>query len=622
MSIGIAIVGVVTIGLVAPADGDDRSTYVLAHAASGLPLFALALACTWRARRDGPGEYSTFWSHWLGGLTTSTLASVAAVAAIVADIPALLAVDVALMVVGAPFWGSATLHMLRAQAGWRRVSVDLVDAATALLVLGAPGLLVVAEPVRGADELLFAVPFAAAVVVAPFGLYLTALNLARVPEGERAPQGIGMALAVAFSVSVTMQLAHVVGNLRLPLAVFVGGHVLVAGLLAALPLWAHGEAPRAAAPPVVSGARERNPMPYVSAAVLPLLGAFVFATRDDRSWGVGLFVAVVLVVVVLNAARHTAMSREARSLYAGLARMSEERRRLLASLLRALEDDRLRTASELHTQAVGSLATLGTIIQTASATLPADTAAAVTQTIAQLQADLGDRAEELRRLMVAMRPPPPVGSDRAGGSPGAPGPSGSPDSRGSSASPGRPGAAVGGAGGAEDSALAAALLAYVSELYCDRSAPALQVQVDPALRLDWTTTTIAYRIAQEALINAARHAGADTVEVRVTEHGGGILVEVRDDGVGFEPPGAPHGSGITTMEVFSQLGRGELTVRSAPGAGTVVRSVLGQRSSGPPPPPDDDLRPARRARHLRLIPTAGAGTSAGTGPAAGPGTGD
>jgi signal transduction histidine kinase len=107
--------------------------------------------------------------------------------------------------------------------------------------------------------------------------------------------------------------------------------------------------------------------------------------------------------------------------------------------------------------------------------------------------------------------------------------------------------------------------------------------------------TIVYRIAQEALLNAARHAMAGSVAVAVTGHDGGVAVEVADDGIGFEPGTTRSGSGLATIELFTELGRGRLAVRSAPGQGTVVRSVLGARSGDGPGRRD-------QRRHLRLIP--------------------
>ena len=150
-------------------------------------------------------------------------------------------------------------------------------------------------------------------------------------------------------------------------------------LLLLIPVWAHRHATGRLAQPRASEEQFRysNPMPYVSAVVLPAVAVWVFLTRDDRPWSVGYLTAVLVVTVVLNAVRYTVMARETRQLSAELARMAEERRRLLANMVRALEHDRHRTVAELHTQAVGSLATLASIVQAAYVTLPNDTALAV-----------------------------------------------------------------------------------------------------------------------------------------------------------------------------------------------------------------------------------------------------
>jgi signal transduction histidine kinase len=111
--------------------------------------------------------------------------------------------------------------------------------------------------------------------------------------------------------------------------------------------------------------------------------------------------------------------------------------------------------------------------------------------------------------------------------------------------------------------------------------------------------TIVYRIAQEALLNAARHSGARRVAVSVTEQGGNVQVEVLDDGVGFELTAVDGGSGLAAMKLFTNLGRGELTVRSSPGQGTLVRSLLGVRADEPSAPPPH--APERGLGRLRLI---------------------
>ena len=84
------------------------------------------------------------------------------------------------------------------------------------------------------------------------------------------------------------------------------------------------------------------------------------------------------------------------------------------------------------------------------------------------------------------------------------------------------------------------------------------------------------RIAQEALHNAVRHAAPARVSVRLTActDGEGVVVEVRDDGAGFEPGDAEVRSkhlGLTSMEERAKAIGGRLELRSAPGAGTTVR---------------------------------------------------
>ena len=82
------------------------------------------------------------------------------------------------------------------------------------------------------------------------------------------------------------------------------------------------------------------------------------------------------------------------------------------------------------------------------------------------------------------------------------------------------------------------------------------------------------RIAHEALHNAVRHAGARTVSVRLHGSGGRLVVEVADDGVGFDPSGAQTRSrqlGLTSMEERARELGAKLEIRSALGEGTTVR---------------------------------------------------
>ena len=88
------------------------------------------------------------------------------------------------------------------------------------------------------------------------------------------------------------------------------------------------------------------------------------------------------------------------------------------------------------------------------------------------------------------------------------------------------------------------------------------------MRHDSDLETALYRIAQEALTNAVKHSGAESVIVDVAEADGFVTVRIRDDGQGFDRSADSAGFGLTGMRERVELLGGSLTVESAPGAGT------------------------------------------------------
>ncbi|MBV8948348.1 MAG: GAF domain-containing sensor histidine kinase [Solirubrobacterales bacterium] len=85
------------------------------------------------------------------------------------------------------------------------------------------------------------------------------------------------------------------------------------------------------------------------------------------------------------------------------------------------------------------------------------------------------------------------------------------------------------------------------------------------------------RIAHEALHNAVRHAHAEHVVVRLAGNERARLIEVTDDGIGFDPDAAEVRSrhlGLTSMEERARELHGRLKIRSSPGQGTTVRIEL------------------------------------------------
>ncbi len=81
-----------------------------------------------------------------------------------------------------------------------------------------------------------------------------------------------------------------------------------------------------------------------------------------------------------------------------------------------------------------------------------------------------------------------------------------------------------------------------------------------------------FRIAQEALHNAVRHAGAARIAVRLRCEPDGVQLTVTDDGSGFDTGAVRSRSlGLTTMAERARAAGGTLAIESAPGAGTTVR---------------------------------------------------
>jgi signal transduction histidine kinase len=138
------------------------------------------------------------------------------------------------------------------------------------------------------------------------------------------------------------------------------------------------------------------------------------------------------------------------------------------------------------------------------------------------------------------------------------------------------------------------------------SFPGLDVRVDAAeLRMAGHVETAVYRTAQEALQNVAKHASAQSVRIRLSQHAERVLLEISDDGAGFDPeslggavgsglaergavgsgqalraasgPGAvltPTGFGLAGMRERAELLGGTLELISAPGRGTTVRLAV------------------------------------------------
>jgi two-component system, NarL family, sensor histidine kinase DegS len=132
----------------------------------------------------------------------------------------------------------------------------------------------------------------------------------------------------------------------------------------------------------------------------------------------------------------------------------------------------------------------------------------------------------------------------------------------------------------EEFGLLAALKALVREL-TDQQRIKVQFDVEGIpQRLSTDTEITTYRVAQEALTNVKKHATAKECSLLLHYSPGKVVIEIRDNGVGFELRRKADDSiclyklGLIGMQERAKLIGGKLTIKSRPGSGTTVRLEL------------------------------------------------
>jgi signal transduction histidine kinase len=118
-----------------------------------------------------------------------------------------------------------------------------------------------------------------------------------------------------------------------------------------------------------------------------------------------------------------------------------------------------------------------------------------------------------------------------------------------------------------------ALRRYIEVLTAD-GALDVELDVDPQVRLAPDEQIEVFRIVQEGLGNARRHAGASHVEVSITQRASRRVVTISDNGVGFDETAVVDGQGVANMRSRARAIDGALTLRSDPGRGTAIEVVL------------------------------------------------
>jgi signal transduction histidine kinase len=101
----------------------------------------------------------------------------------------------------------------------------------------------------------------------------------------------------------------------------------------------------------------------------------------------------------------------------------------------------------------------------------------------------------------------------------------------------------------------------------------LTFSADPSIALTGKAEAVVFRVAQESLYNALRHAHAARIAVRLSTSGRHVILEVYDDGGGFDvaAENGRDGLGLTSMRDRAMSVGGSLAIGPGPGGGTLVR---------------------------------------------------
>jgi two-component system sensor histidine kinase UhpB len=222
----------------------------------------------------------------------------------------------------------------------------------------------------------------------------------------------------------------------------------------------------------------------------------------------------------------TDVQRLARAFNNMLERLEAERRRSGQLVLKAQEEERKRVARDLHDEVNQALTALLLRLEAAAQLAPPELQAELDETkqlANRAMAELLDLARQLRPTAL------------------------------------------------DDHGLAAAIAGHV-RAHDRRGQAKTHLDLDPTIQdLPQEIETVIYRVAQEAMTNAARHSGARRIDVSLGRVDSRVVLEVSDDGKGFAFAEERKGLGLSGMRERALLVDGTLEIDSRPGRGTTVR---------------------------------------------------
>jgi signal transduction histidine kinase len=522
---------------------DHITAWVLTSAVFAIP----GLWLTWLAgSRVAPSDRPV-WRLWYLGFCSSVVGTTALLALRGQNwdwARAVWLTGVAVSILG---YGAGNAVIMRSRAGRRATAPDVLDLTTLVVAVTAPVALLVGDAVVSSDDAWFAISWSLITIALVHGVACAGVLAARIRREDRGLAWLAVALASAALVESAGQVALALDDFRAPSTALLAWHALACGLGSIFVIHAvrqpsvglEGLPPQAQV-------RRRNVVSVLVLAVVPVVVVEAWLERgtDWIPLAAGGLVALLLVMSTL---RHLLVARETGRLYLLVEQAADERRQLLADVIHHVEGDRYRMAARLHQQAMSSYSAMATFVTALELSAPGRPGAALSMVAARTRTDLAQQVDSLRDVLAAMAPPQGESAQR----------------------------------------LVAPLRAYVDNLYADGCRPELEIDVDESVVPDWTTEVLALRIIQAALDNIHQHSRCRHITVTLTPRGQTVVIDVVDDGIGFDPSEPTEGSGLATMRTFAGFLDGCVEVLAEPERGTWVRAVLG---APVPPGRRPDLR--------------------------------
>jgi len=281
----------------------------------------------------------------------------------------------------------------------------------------------------------------------------------------------------------------------------------------------------------------RTNIAHGAVVVLGMAPTVVFyVITGDRQLALKTLLPISVLVIAFSIIISIAMDRierrsaERAALIEELASTRAEVERLAREA--GIAHERQRLAGEIHDTVAQGLSSVVMLVQAADAALEPDPAAA-RQHLALAARTARENLAETRAIVAALTPTPLAGASLA------------------------------------------EALSRLGQRFQDETGVPVTVAVAGGGRpLPTAVEVVLLRAAQEALTNARRHAAAQGASVTLTFDPDQIILEVRDDGAGFDPCAASPGYGLPTMRGRIEQVGGELTIHSAPSQGTTIRAEV------------------------------------------------